>query len=631
MPELTLRKIELGFGGPNLLEDVDFGIERGEKVCLIGRNGAGKSTLMKVISGELPPDKGEVAAPPDFRVARLAQELPEGIQGKVFDVVASGLGALSELVSGYHRLSASLHEGVADRRLAALDRIQQELEAAGGWQVEQRVETVISRLSLPADTEFSELSGGLQRRVLLAAALVKEPDLLLLDEPTNHLDIEAIGWLEQFLAAYKGALLFVTHDRVFLQRLATRIVELDRGRLIDWLGDFASYQRRKEEALQVEARDNRLFDKKLASEERWVRQGIRARRTRNEGRVRALKALREERRRRRDLEGTVNLSVQAAEKSGRLVVIAEHVNYAWADRPVVRDFSIRILRGDKIGVIGPNGAGKTTLLHLLLGRLPPDSGRILTGSRVEVAYSDQLRAQLDEEKSVRDNVAGGSDRVVVNGQAKHVIGYLQDFLFSPERANSPVRALSGGERNRLMLARLFTKPANVLVLDEPTNDLDVETLELLEQRLVDYEGTLLLVSHDRAFLDNIVTSTLVFEGDGRIAEYVGGYDDWLRQRPSSEATGSPVSKKAASREPAAPRRDSGSGKLSYKDRRELEALPGLIEELEAQQERLQRQMQDPVFYQGEKRLITEVKGQLDQVHEELEQAYRRWERLESVS
>ena len=631
MPALTLRKIELGFGGANLLDGVDFGIERGEKVCLIGRNGAGKSTLMKVISRELAPDKGEFAAAPDFRVARLAQELPDGIQGKVFDVVASGLGVLSELVSGYHRLSASLHEDVAESRLAALDRIQQELEAAGGWQVEQRVETVISRLSLPADTEFSELSGGLQRRVLLAAALVKEPDLLLLDEPTNHLDIEAIGWLEQFLAAYKGALLFVTHDRVFLQRLATRIIELDRGRLTDWPGDFTNYQRRKEEALQVEARDNRLFDKKLALEERWVRQGIKARRTRNEGRVRALKALREERRRRRDLEGSVNLSVQAAEKSGRLVVIAEHVDYAWAARPVVRDFSIRILRGDKIGVIGPNGAGKTTLLHLLLGRLPPDSGRIVTGSRVEVAYSDQLRAQLDEEKSVRDNVAGGSDRVVVNGQLKHVIGYLQDFLFSPERANSPVKALSGGERNRLMLARLFTRPANVLVLDEPTNDLDVETLELLEQRLVDYEGTLLLVSHDRAFLDNIVTSTLVFEGDGRISEYVGGYDDWLRQRPSSEATSASGSKKAEPREPAAPKRKPRSGKLGYKDRRELEALPGLIEELEAQQERLQRQMQDPVLYQGEKSRITDVKGQLDRVQEELEQAYERWERLESMS
>ena len=631
MPVLTLRNIQLGFGGPNLLDGVDFSIESGERVCLIGRNGAGKSTLMKVISRELAPDKGEIAAPPDFGVARLEQELPGGIQGKVFDVVAGGLGGLSELIKRYHQLSASLDGDVQARGLAALDRVQQELEAAGGWQVEQRVETVISRLALPADARFSELSGGLQRRALLARSLVKEPDLLLLDEPTNHLDIEAIDWLEQFLAAYKGALLFVTHDRVFLRKLATRIIELDRGRLTDWPGDFANYQRRKEAALEVEARDNRLFDKKLAQEEQWVRQGIKARRTRNEGRVRALEALREERRHRRELEGSVSLRVQAAEKSGRLVVIAEHVDYAWADKPVIRDFSTRILRGDKIGIIGPNGAGKTTLLHLLLGRLTPDSGQIVTGSRVEVAYSDQLRAQLDEEKSVRDNVGGGSDKIMVNGQAKHVIGYLQDFLFSPERANSPVKALSGGERNRLMLARLFTKPANVLVLDEPTNDLDVETLELLEQRLVDYEGTLLLVSHDRAFLNNVVTSTLVFEGNAGIAEYVGGYDDWLRQRGQSVADTGARQAKAEPEPPAVVRPRSASGKLSYKDRRELEALPRQIEELETEQERLQAQMQDPSFYQRDKGRISEVKGRLDQLRGELEDAYGRWERLEAMN
>lgn len=531
MPLLSLKAIHLGFGGPdNLLDGVSLSVENGERACLLGRNGAGKSTLLRLIAGELQPDEGERAIQQGARVAHLTQEIPEGIGGSVFDVVASGLGPLGEIVRSYHRLATELASGADKTRLAALAEMQQQLEAADGWQTEQRTEAVISRLSLDADAPFAALSGGLKRRVLLARALVVEPDLLLLDEPTNHLDIESIDWLEGFLLGYPGAVLFVTHDRMFLQRLASRIIELDRGLLYDWPGDYANYQRRKEAQLNGEEKLNQRFDKRLAQEEIWIRQGIKARRTRNEGRVRALEAMREARARRREQAGQVRMSLQDAGSSGKLVAEVVDISYRWDRLPVISRFSTTILRGDRIGVIGPNGAGKSTLLNLLLGRLAPDTGTVRLGTRLEIAYFDQMRVALDAEKSVADNLAEGSDKVVIGGQPKHVISYLQDFLFTPDRARQPVKALSGGERNRLLLAKLFARPANVLVLDEPTNDLDMETLELLEELLMEYEGTLLLVSHDRFFLNRVVTSTLVLEGDGRVAEYVGGYDDWLRQR-----------------------------------------------------------------------------------------------------
>ncbi|HEC15471.1 MAG TPA: ATP-binding cassette domain-containing protein [Sedimenticola sp.] len=624
MPLVTLHNLQLSFGGPLLLDNVNLSIDRGERICLLGRNGAGKSTLMKLIAGELRPDDGEMVVEKGARIVRLGQEVPRDITGSVFDVVSAGLGEVGELVREYHRLSARLGVEGGDRLLERLSRVQHELEAAGGWRTEQRVESVVSRLGLDADVEFAALSGGLKRRVLLARALVLEPDLLLLDEPTNHLDIAAIEWLEEFMLGYGGSLLFITHDRMFLRRLATRIIELDRGRLSDWPGDFDNFLRRKEEALNAQALENARFDKKLAQEEQWIRQGIKARRTRNEGRVRALKAMREERGRRRERTGRVKMELQDGERSGRLVVEAEGVSYAWEDRPVIRDFSTSILRGDKIGIIGPNGCGKTTLLGLLLGRLQPDAGRIKLGARLEVAYFDQLRAALDEDKSVQDNVGGGSDQVMVNGRSRHIIGYLQDFLFTPERARTPVRALSGGERNRLLLARLFTRPCNVLVMDEPTNDLDAETLELLEELLLDYAGTLLLVSHDRAFLNNVVTSTLVFETGGRVNEYVGGYDDWLRQRRShTPARPKPEKKEAARPKPKAP-----SKKLSYKDQRELEGLPGLIEALDAELEAIQAEMADPSFYKGDHEKVAAANRRLAEVEARLDAAYARWEELE---
>ncbi len=561
----------------------------------------------------------------------MIQEVPSDITGSVFELVSSGLGKLGELVSQYHQLSVQLATNGSNQLLQRLSQVQHELEAADGWQTEQQVERVISRLSLEPDVEFSSLSGGLKRRALLARALVQGPDLLLLDEPTNHLDIESIDWLEEFLLGYGGTLLFVTHDRMFLRHLATRIIELDRGRLTDWPGDYANFLRRKEEQLNAEAQANARFDRKLAQEEVWIRQGIKARRTRNEGRVRALQAMRAEFSRRRNQEGQARMSLQGAERSGKLVTEVEHISYSWDDEPIIRDFSTTILRGDRIGVIGPNGAGKTTLLNLLLGKLDPDEGEVRHGTRLEVAYFDQLRAALDDEMSVQDNVADGSDKVEVNGHPKHVISYLQDFLFTPDRARQPVKSLSGGERNRLLLARLFARPANVLVMDEPTNDLDVDTLELLEELLLEYQGTLLLVSHDRTFLNNVVTSTLVLEGDGRVAEYVGGYDDWLRQRGLDEG------QKRAEKGVAVQRRSAAGGrsaakKLSYKAQRELDGLPGRIETLETELAGLQQTLADPALYQpggggGDK--VASSQGRLATVETELDQAYQRWEALEA--
>ncbi|MBV5309504.1 ATP-binding cassette domain-containing protein, partial [Chromatium okenii] len=531
MTLLSLDAITLSYGLPPLLDAVSFTITRGERVCLIGRNGTGKSTLLKIIAGEVQADGGQLRIVQGVTIAKLAQDIPSAQQDlSVFNLVAAGLGELSALMQEYFQLSHHLSADASPATLARLAHVQQQLEDGNGWEIERRIEQVIARLGLDGDALFSSLSGGRKRRALLAQALVTAPDVLLLDEPTNHLDIESIDWLENFLLDFSGALLFVTHDRRFLQRVATRILELDRGQLTDWPGDYANYLRRREERLHAEAMAAEQFDRKLAEEEVWIRQGIKARRTRNEGRVRALKALREQRRERREQLGNARLRVTDNERSGKLVVEAEAISYGWGDTPVIRNFSTLILRGDKIGIIGPNGVGKSTLLRLLLGDLEPQTGTMRRGTKVQIAYFDQLRAQLDLEKSVQDNVAGGSDHIDIEGASRHVLSYLKDFLFTPERARQPVKALSGGERNRLLLAKLFTRPANLLVLDEPTNDLDTETLELLEELLVQFAGTLLLVSHDRAMLDNVVTSTLVFEGDGQVNDYVGGYEDWLRQR-----------------------------------------------------------------------------------------------------
>lgn len=630
MSLISLQAITLSYGLPPLLDGVDLSIERGERICLIGRNGTGKSTLLKVISGEVPADGGERRVPQGVVIARLTQELPKEAEGCVFDVVAGGLGTLGALIQEWFDLSHHLTGGDEAGGLERLSRVQHDLEAAGGWDLEQRVERVVSRLGLDPTAAFAALSGGLQRRVLLARALVMEPDLLLLDEPTNHLDIASIDWLEAFLLDYPGAVLFVTHDRSFLRRLATRILELDRGALTDWPGDYDNYLRRREERQNAEALANARFDRKLSDEEVWIRQGIKARRTRNEGRVRALKSLREERRARREQGGTARIRLDEAERSGRLVVEALGVDYAWGAKPVIKGLDTLILRGDKIGIVGPNGAGKSTLLKLLLGELAPQAGEIRRGTNLQVAYFDQLRAQLDETRSVQDNVAGGSDQVDVGGQSRHVLSYLKDFLFSPERARQPVCALSGGERNRLLLAKLFTRPANLLVLDEPTNDLDAETLELLEELLLDFQGTILLVSHDRALLDNVVTGTLVLEGEGRVQDYVGGYTDWLRQRDAAAAlTAAPIQTQApAQAKPQA--RKTAPVKLSFKEERELAVLPGRIEAMETEQGQLHARLADPGLYQQGGDAVTAIQTRLAALEAELAEVYARWESLEAV-
>ncbi|MEY6431610.1 ATP-binding cassette domain-containing protein [Thioalkalicoccus limnaeus] len=628
MPLISLKNVTLSYGAPPLLDGIDLTIEPGERVCLIGRNGVGKSTLLKVLTGELAPDGGEVRRAPGAEIARLAQEIPSGEERLVFDLVAAGLGEIGTLVRDYFAVSQRVAQAPTETDWQRLADVQHELEARGGWAIEQRTERVISRLGLDPEASFAELSGGLQRRVLLAQALVREPDLLLLDEPTNHLDIAAIDWLEEFLLGYRGSLLFITHDRFFLRRLATRILELDRGVLTDWPGDYDNYLRRRDERQHAEALARARFDRRLSEEEVWIRQGIKARRTRNEGRVRALEALRRERHERREQLGQVRLRLGEAQRSGKLVVEAEGVGFAWGDKPVVRDLDTLILRGDRVGIIGPNGAGKSTLLRLLLGDLEPDQGRIRLGTNLQVAYFDQRRAQIDDAASVLDNVAGGRDRVTIDGQDRHVLSYLKDFLFTPDRARQPVTALSGGERNRLLLAKLFTQPANLLVLDEPTNDLDAETLELLEELLDRFQGTLLLVSHDRALLDNLVTSTLVFEGNGRVVEYVGGYTDWLAQRPRDEAVHVPPKPKAAAvRRTQAPNR--ASARLTYKEGRELAALPARIEALETEQAALQGRLADPAVYQQGGEAIVELNERLATLETELSEAYARWEDLEA--
>lgn len=628
MPLLNLDRLSIAFGVEKLLDNISFQLDAGERVCLIGRNGAGKTTLLRLLAGEILPDSGELWRQPGLRIATLAQELPVDTTATVFEIVAGGL-ELGRLLADYHEAAGQLAHGInAADALRRMERLQHELEARDGWRWQQRVETVISRLQLPADTPLAELSGGWRRRVLLGQALVRDPDVLLLDEPTNHLDLETIQWLETELLEFRGGLLFVTHDRALLQRLATRLLELDRGALTSWPGDYAAFVEKKAALLEIEARHNAKFDKNLAQEEAWIRQGIKARRTRNEGRVRALYALREERRQRREQQGKASFTLEPAELSGKLVIEAQNLDYAWQGEPLIRDFSTRILRGDRIGLIGPNGSGKTTLLNLLLGRLSPDRGQVRHGAKLEIAYFDQLREHLDPEQTVLDSVAGGRETIEINSQRRHIIGYLGDFLFTAQRARSPVKSLSGGERNRLLLARLFTQPANLLVMDEPTNDLDLETLELLEELLLEYTGTLLLVSHDRAFLDNVVTSCLVFEANGRIQEYVGGYSDWLRQRPAPEPTPAVKPKPAPTPSPK-PSKPAMPGKLSYNERRELEQLPARIEELEQRQRELHALTADPAFYKQDAAVFTQQLEELKCLEAELEASYGRWEELEA--
>ena len=642
MPLITLQNVDFSVGGPLLLEKAELSIEPGERIALIGRNGAGKSTLLKLLSGDHKPDDGEVRVQQGVRVTRLEQEVPHGAAGSVFDVVADGLGELGQWLAEFHHLS---HAEVFDGE--ALGNVQAKIDAANGWGLDQRVSETLTKLDLDGDAEFGRLSGGMKRRVLLARALVSSPDVLLLDEPTNHLDIEAIDWLEAFLKGWSGSVVFVTHDRRFLRALATRIVEIDRGQVTSWPGDWANYERRREERLNAQAQENARFDKLLAQEEVWIRQGIKARRTRNEGRVRALKEMRNERAQRLERQGKASFQLETAESSGKRVIELDNVSFAWPGHvPLVRNLSLNVMRGDRIGLIGNNGSGKSTLLKLLLGQLEPTSGTVKHGTKLEVAYFDQLRAALNLEQTVIDNISEGRDFIEINGERRHVISYLGDFLFSPERARTPVKALSGGERARLLLARLFSKPANMLVLDEPTNDLDVETLELLEEVLAGFDGTVLLVSHDRAFLDNVVTSSLVFEGHGKVREYVGGYADWLRQGGKVESLAewdsgamAPDTPEPAAAEPtpAAPAPAPAAApaqpkvKLSYKLQRELDSLPAQMEKLEAELEALQAKVGDPAFYQQPSEKTTAVLDQMAAKQAELDAAMERWAELEDMA
>jgi len=622
---ITLKNLDYGIGGPLLLEQVDLDIQPGERVCLVGRNGAGKSTLLKLMAGEIVPDDGEVVVGPGVRIARLQQEVPENAAGSVFEQIAAGLGDVGALLARYHQLSE--REFDAD----ALARVQERIDAADGWDLDAQVAKVIDKLDLDGEKNFKDLSGGMKRRVALGQALVQQPDVLLLDEPTNHLDIESIEWLENFLLGFSGSLVFVTHDRRFLQALATRIVEIDRGQVSSWPGDWDNYLRRIEERAHAEDLENARFDKKLAEEEVWIRQGIKARRTRNEGRVRALKQLRRERAERRERQGSVQMNVASAEQSGKKVIEAVNLCFSYGDQVMVRDFSTRVMRGDRVGLIGPNGSGKSTLLKLLLGQLPPDAGEVRLGTNLQVAYFDQHRSVLRDDWSTAENVSEGKEFIQIGGKQKHVIGYLQDFLFTPERARAPITKLSGGERNRLLLARLFARPSNLLVMDEPTNDLDAETLELLEERLAEYPGTLLLVSHDRVFIDNVITSSLVMEGQGRIGDYVGGYSDWKRHSEKSSSRPAPAESQpgpapVGAATPAA--KPAEKKKLSYKLARELEQLPGRVEALESEIEALGQAMNDPAFFKQTPELIAEETARAQRLQAELDAAYRRWEELE---
>ena len=594
MALITINDLTIGFRGPSLLESVTCQIETGQRIGLLGRNGAGKTTLMKLLSGQIEPDGGSITFQPGTRAALLPQDVPQDIEGSVKAVVAEGVNP-------------------------------EDAE----WEATRAVDRILSRMELDPQAEFAKLSSGMKRRVLLARAIVGEPELLMLDEPTNHLDLQAIQWLEKFLAGWPATMIFVTHDRMFLRKLATRILEIDGGKLFDWSCDYDTFLKRKDDAQAAQEKQDALFDKKLAQEEAWIRQGIKARRTRNEGRVRALKRLREQHQERRKAVGNVNLRIQEGQRSGNLVVHAEKVAFSYRDRPIVDNFSTTIMRGDKVGIMGPNGAGKTTLLKILLGQLEPQAGSVRTGTNLEIAYFDQLREQLNEDRTVQENVGDGYDTVNVGGKSQHVIGYLQNFLFAPERVRTPVRFLSGGERNRVLLARLFAKTANTIVLDEPTNDLDTETLELLEERLVDFQGTVLLVSHDRAFLNNVVTSTIVFE-DGGVKEYDGGYDDWVRQCGATEAAKQPKTKSTKTASPK-PFESTGKRRLNYNEKRELTELPQKIEKLEAEVAAFHKKMADPEFYQRSGDAVAEETRKLKELEDTLTETYQRWEELESLS
>ena len=631
MAYITLRDVQLAFGGPALLDGANFVLERGERVCLIGRNGEGKSTLLKLIEGSLLPDRGEVSIQNGLTVSMLAQDVPMD-SGKVADIVADGAGEAAVVLKAYHEASDACVLGDMD----ACDRmghLQHKLDQVDGWALENKVNTILGKMGLDPDADLADLSGGRKRRVLLARALLTQPDILLLDEPTNHLDVESIEWLEKFLLEQNNlTLLFISHDRSFVDRLATRIVELDRGILRSYEGNYSRYLDLKAQQLEAEEKQNALFEKKLAEEEAWIRQGIKARRTRNEGRVRALKALREESKARRFQQGKVNMGVQDAQRSGKLVFDIEHLSVSYDRNLLIRDFSAVVLRGDRIGLVGDNGVGKTTLIKAILGEIE-HTGTVKTGTQLEVAYFDQLRNQLELEKSVMANVSEGSDFVDVNGQRRHIYSYLQDFLFSPERARTPVKALSGGERNRVLLAKLLLKPSNLIVMDEPTNDLDMVTLELLEEMLADYKGTLLLISHDRAFMDNVVTSTWVFDGKGGIEEYVGGYQDYLLQRPNQTVVDqkSDVKKAQAKAEANKAVAPSKKVKLSFKDQRELEQLPVEIEKLEAEQSTLSDQLADGSWFVQDATAATQASQRLAEIEEQLLEKLERWDELENLS
>ena len=631
---LGLKKVSYRIGQTVLFDQVDFSLLARERVALVGRNGAGKSTLFRILSGDIKPEDGETVISDGLVMRFLDQQVPDAQDGSVFDVVAKGLGQAGELLARYH--DCLLHE---PDNMDKLGHLQADIEAINGWNLDSQVQQVITRLQLPGDAEFASLSGGLKRRVMLAQALVVDPDVLLLDEPTNHLDIPSIEQLEQTLNGFRGAVLFVSHDRAFMRKLATRVCDLDRGLLSTYSGGYEGYLKGKEEALHAEEKQNALFDKRLAQEEVWIRKGVEARRTRNEGRVRRLMEMRRTFSSRRNVQGQANIVVQEAERSGKLVAELTGVSHAFEGRTILNDLTTTLLRGDKVGIIGPNGAGKTTLLQVLLGLLTPDQGLVRHGTKLEVAYFDQLRSPVSDDRTAIDLIGDGKEYITINNQPRHVIGYLQDFLFTPDRARQPVRSLSGGERARLLLAQMLSRPSNVLVLDEPTNDLDVETLDLLEERLVDYEGTVLLVSHDREFLDQVATRCLVFEGHGMIGEYVGGYDDWLRQRtcdPWNQTAGDrsiktdtgaapmATAEVAASPTPAVSKR-----KLSYKEQRELDALPALIEQLETEQAKLVEQMSGADFFQQDKTAVARVQSRMSDLESELAKAYERWELLDS--
>ncbi|PQO41991.1 ATP-binding cassette domain-containing protein [Blastopirellula marina] len=637
MPLITLKNVRHAYHDRPLFTDVNFVLEPGQRVCLMGRNGAGKSTLLKILAGEVTPDDGEVATAVGLKRAQMAQTVPTDDRGTVYDVVADGVGDLAAILREYHLLTHQLAENATDEVAKRLDELQHEIDTNDGWNLQNQIEQTLTRTGLDGELIFQKLSAGMKRRVLLARALVNEPDLLLLDEPTNHLDIDAILWLEKLLFNSPCSIVFVTHDRAFARKLATRVIDVDRGRVTSWSCGYDDYLKRKAEALEAEEKQQALFDKKLAQEEVWIRQGIKARRTRNEGRVRALKKLRQEYSDRRKHVGSVKMEAHVGDRSGQLVFKADDLSHRFGDLRIVDDFSTVIMRGDKVGIIGRNGIGKSTLLRILLGQLKPDSGHVKVGTNVQIAYFDQLQARLDPEQTLRANIGEGNEFIHVNGKSKHVVGYLQEFLFSPDQANRAIKFLSGGERNRLLLAQLFAKPSNVLVLDEPTNDLDADTMELLEDLVMNYPGTVLVVSHDREFLNNVVTSTIAFEGNGVVQEYAGGYDDYLMQRdkqgPVSAGPPKSDAKPAAEAKSVAPQKSSDKGrgrKLSYKEQRELDSLPDRIAQLEAEQEAIQGKMADPGFYQKPQDEIKEVTQRMETIGDELLAAMERWEELATI-